>query len=74
MVGMDPDRDGFFWLAGQGGFGIMTSPALSRAAEGLIVHGRLPDELERCPGHGCRSESGPAAVNLLESAWPSLGS
>lgn len=46
VAGMDPDLDGFFWLAGQGGFGIMTSPALSRAAEGLIVDGRLPAELD----------------------------
>ncbi len=45
VVGMDPDLHGFFWLAGQGGFGIMTSPAVSRAAEGLIVHGQLPEEL-----------------------------
>ena len=46
VAGMDPDLDGFFWLAGQGGFGIMTSPALSRAVEGLIVDGRLPAELD----------------------------
>jgi len=45
VVGMDPDLDGFFWLAGQGGFGIMTSPAVSRMAETLIVDGRLPAEL-----------------------------
>jgi D-arginine dehydrogenase len=45
VVGMDPDLDGFFWLAGQGGFGIMTSPTVSRAAEGLIVDGRMPAEL-----------------------------
>ena len=45
VVGMDPDAEGFFWLAGQGGFGIMTSPAVSRIAEGLIVDGRMPAEL-----------------------------
>jgi D-arginine dehydrogenase len=45
-VGADPDLEDFFWLAGQGGFGIMTSPALARAIEGLIVDGRLPAELE----------------------------
>src|SRR6185312_1114361 len=31
------DRDGFFWLAGQGGFGIQTSPALSAHAAALIT-------------------------------------
>ncbi|MDR9450364.1 MAG: FAD-binding oxidoreductase [Acidimicrobiia bacterium] len=46
VVGWDPDLEGVFWVAGQGGFGIMTSPAISRACEGLIVDGRLPDELE----------------------------
>ena len=46
VIGMDPERPGFFWLAGQGGFGIMTSPAASRAAAGLITNGRLPDDLE----------------------------
>ena len=30
VVGFDPDVDGLFWLAGQGGSGIMTSPALAR--------------------------------------------
>jgi D-arginine dehydrogenase len=45
VIGPDPEQSGFFWLAGQGGFGIMTSPAASRAAAGLIVDGRLPDDL-----------------------------
>ena len=43
---MDPERAGFFWLAGQGGFGIMTSPAAARAATGLIVKGALPEDLQ----------------------------
>ncbi len=45
VIGMDPERRGFFWLAGQGGFGIMTSPAASRAATDLIVAGSLSDDL-----------------------------
>ena len=43
---MDPAAEGFFWLAGQGGFGIMTSPAAARTAASLIVHGSLPPDLE----------------------------
>ncbi len=35
----------FFWLAGQGGYGIKTAPALSRATAGLILHGRIPEDL-----------------------------
>ncbi|MBB95392.1 MAG: glycerol-3-phosphate dehydrogenase [Rhodobacteraceae bacterium] len=29
VVGFDPAADGFFWLAGQGGYGVQTAPALS---------------------------------------------
>lgn len=45
VVGMDVDHPGFFWLAGQGGFGIMTSPALAGLAAGLIAEGRAPGAL-----------------------------
>ncbi len=36
VVGFDPDAPGFFWLAGQGGFGILTSPALGALAAALV--------------------------------------
>lgn len=42
VVGFAPDAEGFFWLAGQGGYGIETSPAMAMAAAGLIVDGKLP--------------------------------
>jgi D-arginine dehydrogenase len=45
VIGADPDLPGFFWLAGQGGFGIMTSPAAARAAASMIVRGSLPRDL-----------------------------
>jgi D-arginine dehydrogenase len=45
VIGADPDRGGFFWLAGQGGFGIMTSPAAARSAASLIVRGSLPEDV-----------------------------
>jgi D-arginine dehydrogenase len=45
VIGMDPAAPGLFWLAGQGGFGIMTSPAAARAASSLIVEGALPEDL-----------------------------
>ncbi len=41
----DPDIPGFYWLAGQGGFGIMTSPAAARALAGLVATGRVPADL-----------------------------
>jgi D-arginine dehydrogenase len=40
VVGEDPDVKGFFWLAGQGGAGIETSPAVGRIAADLITGGR----------------------------------
>ena len=30
VYGFDPDAEGFFWCAGQGGFGIQTSPAAAK--------------------------------------------
>ena len=37
VVGFAPDGEGFFWLAGQGGFGLQTSPAIAAACASLIV-------------------------------------
>lgn len=45
VVGFDPDTPGLFWLAGQGGYGIMTSPAMARLAAALITEERVPDDL-----------------------------
>jgi len=39
VVGEDPRLRGFFWLAGQGGCGIETSPMLGAIAADLIVDG-----------------------------------
>jgi D-arginine dehydrogenase len=47
VVGFDGEVDGFFWLAGHGGYGIKTSPALSRACRSLIRERCLPDDLQR---------------------------
>jgi D-arginine dehydrogenase len=39
--GFDPACEGFFWFAGQGGFGIQTAPAAARlGAQLLLVQGR----------------------------------
>jgi D-arginine dehydrogenase len=45
VVGYDPKVDGFFWLAGQGGDGIQTSPALARLAAALVMNEPVPDDL-----------------------------
>lgn len=45
VVGFDDDVPGFFWLVGQGGYGIQTSPALSSLAASLIRNAGIPDDL-----------------------------
>ena len=42
VVGFDPRCEGFFWLAGLGGFGIATAPALAQLTNYLISR-VLPD-------------------------------
>ncbi|WP_323961121.1 FAD-dependent oxidoreductase [Arthrobacter sp. JZ12] len=37
VVGFDRDADGFFWLAGQGGYGFQTSAGIAELAAGLIT-------------------------------------
>ena len=48
VVGEDPRVRGFFWLAGQGGAGIETSPTLGQIAADLIVSGRT-DRFDAAP-------------------------
>lgn len=45
IVGLDPDADSFFWLAGQGGYGFQTSSAMARTATGLLTKDAIPQEL-----------------------------
>jgi len=45
VVGYDDGAEGFFWLAGQGGYGIQTAPAMGRTAAALATGGRLPSEV-----------------------------
>ena len=45
VVGFDPSIPGFFWLAGQGGYGIQTAPALSRLAAALALGGETPEDI-----------------------------
>ncbi|SMF46287.1 D-arginine dehydrogenase [Tistlia consotensis] len=58
VVGFAPDAAGFFWLAGQGGYGVQTAPALSWLAADLVL-GRQP----RMP---------PAVVATLSPGRPGL--
>jgi len=37
VVGFDPAAEGLFWLAGQGGYGVQTAPALAALTEALVI-------------------------------------
>jgi D-arginine dehydrogenase len=45
VVGFDDRVEGFFWLAGQGGYGIQTAPAMGRLAAALIAGEAVPADL-----------------------------
>jgi D-arginine dehydrogenase len=44
VYGFDADVPGFFWCAGQGGFGIQTSPAAAKMAASVLL-GEEPDPM-----------------------------
>jgi D-arginine dehydrogenase len=43
VVGFDPAHPRFFWLAGQGGYGILSSPALGALAAALLTETKMPE-------------------------------
>ncbi len=46
VIGPAADNPAFFWLAGQGGYGILTSPAIGALAAALITGTALPEAFE----------------------------
>ena len=48
VYGFDPHAPGFFWCAGQGGFGIQTSPAAAKLAAALLLD-EPPAEIDPRP-------------------------
>ncbi|WP_160285901.1 NAD(P)/FAD-dependent oxidoreductase [Pseudomonas knackmussii] len=47
VSGYDPQTPGFYWVAGQGGYGIQTSAAMGAASAALIRGEALPEHLVR---------------------------
>jgi D-arginine dehydrogenase len=45
VIGFDAQVPGFFWRAGQGGYGVQTAPAAARAAAALALGGPLPADI-----------------------------
>lgn len=54
VVGFDPEVEGLFWLAGQGGYGIQSSPALSEVAAHLLHRKGIPPDIAK---HGITAEA-----------------
>ncbi len=54
VAGYDTQAEGFFWLAGQGGYGIQMAPALARSAAALLLGHSLPADVV---AQGVREES-----------------
>lgn len=42
VIGFAPDAEGFFWCAGQGGWGLQTSPAAAAMTTAIITGGTWP--------------------------------
>jgi D-arginine dehydrogenase len=45
VVGFAPDAEGFFWLAGQGGYGIQTSWAIGLTASAMVRGQGVPEKV-----------------------------
>ncbi|CAN5132719.1 FAD-dependent catabolic D-arginine dehydrogenase DauA [soil metagenome] len=52
VVGFDGKTDGFFWLVGQGGYGVQTAPALAKLACALALGEDVPADIA---GFGVRA-------------------
>ena len=56
IYGHDPVQPGFFWFAGQGGFGIQTAPAAALLGHGLITRSPLATAIAALPVDRYRPE------------------
>jgi D-arginine dehydrogenase len=45
VIGRDPSRSAFVWLAGQGGTGIQSAPAAARLAASIVNGSGVPDDI-----------------------------
>ncbi len=68
MVGFDAEATGFFWLAGQGGYGFQTSSGIAELAARLILAGQGSSSLRP----GC--VPGSASASGSQSGIPDSGS
>ncbi len=43
VIGWEPYEEGFFWLTGQGGYGVFSSPGIGQLAASMIAGSSMPD-------------------------------
>lgn len=60
VFGYAPDTAGFFWFAGQGGYGMQTAPAAARLGAALVLEREMPRDL---------AESGLRFAPFSPSRW-----
>jgi D-arginine dehydrogenase len=66
VAGFAPEAPGFFWLAGQGGYGIQTAPAMGELAGALVRGLPIPPAIA---AFGVRAEDlSPARAALRSPA------
>ena len=49
VIGWEPYHDGFFWIVGQGGYGIFSSPGIGRYAASQISGSEVPADYSNHP-------------------------
>ncbi|MDT8320132.1 MAG: FAD-binding oxidoreductase, partial [Xanthomonadales bacterium] len=51
VVGFDPRAEGFFWLAGQGGYGIQSAPSIAQLTRYLVTGNPLQGDFSALADH-----------------------
>ena len=72
VVGFDAEATGFFWLAGQGGYGFQTSSGVAELAAGLILAGQGSAPARLTPALPPARDASPAsrtAEALAATRW-----
>ena len=71
VAGEDPSVAGLWWLAGQGGYGIQTAPAMARTLAALMSEGALPVDVAR--SGVVAADLSPARFRSYHGVPPSVG-
>ncbi|MFY9633247.1 FAD-binding oxidoreductase [Pseudarthrobacter sp. BIM B-2242] len=70
VAGFDAEAPGFYWLAGQGGYGLQISPAMAElaAAQILAGQGAAQGQEPRAQGQDPRADTGPGPESRTAEA------